>query len=179
MMQELGPSSPSMMSLQDVKNLASQLQCSPLHSFLFLSICLSAFQPSPLPGATWLGLTGEAWALSLHSPGKLHGATSRCRHQACRPVRNNYFKLEIIILETRSEQGPVVGLAVGTSPSDDSVAVHRSSSRSRTLIHPNFLNPAEMSNWATQERKGYSKGSQCELTGLRGSRSISMAPPTT
>ena len=68
------------------------------------------------------------------------------------------------------------GLAVGTSLSNDSVAVHRSSSRPRTLTYPNFLNPAEMmSNWAAPERKVYSKGSQCELTGLRGSGSISVA----
>lgn len=69
---------------------------------------------------------------------------------------------------------------MGTSLSYDSVAIHSSSSRLRTLTHPNFLNPAEMmSNWAAQERKGYSKGSQCELMGLRGSGSISVAPLTT
>ena len=54
--------------------------------------------------------------LSLHSPGKLHRATSRCHHLTCSLVHNNYFELEIIILETRSEQGRVMGVGSGHLP---------------------------------------------------------------
>lgn len=160
-------------SLQNVKhNLASRLQCSP--PLVPLSVHLSVFQPSPLSGATWLGLTGEGRALSPHfpAPGNFTGQQAGV---ATNPA--DWSVITILDFGTFWKPGQNRGLswklAAGTP---------RPMVQWQSTGHPPgpgplpalTLNPAEMtSNWAARKRKGCSKGSQCELTGLRGSGSTS------
>lgn len=125
-------------SLQNVKhNLASRLQCSP--PLVPLSVHLSVFQPSPLPGATWLGLTGETRALSPHvpAPGNFTGQQAGV---ATNPA--DWSVITILDFGTFWKPGQNRGLswrlAAGTPLSDGPVAVHGSPSRPGTLARPNF-----------------------------------------
>lgn len=95
------------MSLQNGKlSLVSWLQLSPAP--IPFSVHLPVFPSSPLLSATLLGLRPQVkppW----HGLGNFLG---RCCHRSCRLISNNYFGL-LDILETKSEQWPLMGVSRG------------------------------------------------------------------